>query len=129
VPSGKEKGNERAESRVEIRRKNGTLLRAHDFSSDDGEHGYRLDGGQWTLDSEFFVFRMRNSGGHSPMYAPVVFWSLTDNHFYQLSDDYTGDDTFSVSPTDEIYVSTWPGMKPATVSLRHPKAGDVTILR
>jgi hypothetical protein len=43
VPSGNEKGYERAESRVEIRRKDGTLLCTRDFSSEDGEHGYGVD--------------------------------------------------------------------------------------
>jgi hypothetical protein len=129
IPSGKEKGNERAESEVQIRRKDGTMLGAHDFSSEDGEHGYGVDQAQWTTDSEFFVFGMSNSGGHMPMYHPVVFWSRKDSRFYQLRNEYTGDETFSVSPADEVQVSTWPGMKPTTVSLRNSKAGDVVALR
>jgi hypothetical protein len=75
IPNGKEKGGEKDESRVEIRRRKGGRLRAHDFSSDDGSHGYGVDGAQWTADSQFFVFRMRSSGGHSPMWAPGVYWS------------------------------------------------------
>ena len=63
------------------------------------------------------------------MYHPVVFWSRKASSFYQLSNDYSGDEAFSMSPSDEMQVSTWPGMKPATVSLRNPKAGDVVALR
>ena len=116
LASGKEKGSEQAESRVEIHDRKGTVLCVHDFSSPDGEHGYGADTVQWTPDSEFFVFRMRNSGGHMPMYAPLVFWSRSRNHFYQL-DDYTADQTFSVTSSSKIVVDTWPDLKPATVSL------------
>jgi hypothetical protein len=70
VPDGKEAGNERAEDRIEIVGPKCEVMSSHEFSSDDGEHGYGLDGGQWTMDSRFFVFRLRNSGGHSPMNAP-----------------------------------------------------------
>src|SRR6266852_1571309 len=41
-------GNYANESRVEIRRLKGSLLRSHDFSSDDGTHGYGVDGVQCT---------------------------------------------------------------------------------
>src|SRR5450759_4584618 len=116
LASGKEKGFEKAESRVEIRGKNGAVLCSHDFSSPDGEHGYGVDGAQWTADSQFFVFRMRSAGGHNPMYAPLVVWSRSRNHFYHL-DDYTGDQTFSVTSPDVVSVDTWPIMKPATISL------------
>jgi hypothetical protein len=87
----------------------------HDFSSADGQHGYGVDGAQWTPDSQFFVCRMSNSGGHSPMYAPVVFWSRKRNRFYQLN-AYTADRTFSITTPDTVNVDTWPGLNPATVS-------------
>ena len=127
-PTGKEKGAEEYESRVEIHRKGGTLLGAHDFSSSDGEHGYGVDVARWTPDLQFFVFRMRNSGGHSPMFAPVVFWSRRANHFYQLN-DYTADEIFSVTSPDEVSVSTWPEMKPVTISLKELGQSDVTTLQ
>ena len=55
-----------AESRVEIQDAKRTALCAHDFSSPDGQHGYGVDAAEWTLDSQFVVFRLRNSGGHMP---------------------------------------------------------------
>jgi hypothetical protein len=116
LASGKEKGSEEAESRVEIRDRGGAVLCVHDFSSSDGEHGYGVDAADWTPDSQFFVLRMRNSGGHMPLYAPVVFWSRSRNHFYQL-DDYAADQIFSITSPAKVSVETWPNMKSATVSL------------
>lgn len=128
LASGKEKGSEQAESRVEVRNAQGAVLCVHDFSSPDGEHGYGVQTAQWTPDSQFFVFRMRNSGGHMPMYAPVVFWSKNANHFYQL-DDYTADQTFSVTSPARIALDTWPDLKPATVSLKDLGGLKTTQLR
>jgi hypothetical protein len=105
------------ENRVEIQDAKRTVLCVHDFSSPDGEHGYGVDAAEWTSDSQFVVFRLRSSGGHMPMYAPVVFWSRSTNHFYQL-DNYTADQSFSVTSPAKIAVETWPELAPATVSLR-----------
>lgn len=104
------------ESRVSIFDSNGKRLRTQNSSSPDGEHGYGADGAQWTPDSQFFVFRLRSSGGHSPMYAPLVFWSRSTKRFYQAN-HYTADQTFSVGAPDEVSVSTWPDMKPVTLNL------------
>ncbi len=128
LASGKEKGSREAESRVEIRNGKGVVLCSHDFSSADGEHGYGVDTAQWTPDSRFFIFRLRNSGGHMPMYAPAVFWSKSKNHFYQL-DDYTADQTFSVASPARITVDTWPDLKVATVSLTDLDKVKTTQLR
>ena len=122
------RGLEKYESRISILRSGGVQLSMHDFSSEDGEHGYGVDGAQWTPDSQYFVSQMRNSGGHSPMYAPVVFWSRKTNHFYQLN-DYTADLMFSVAAPDEVHVNSWPSLEPATVPLGAVKEGQVTELR
>ena len=81
VPVDKQTGFEEYESRISILLGGSRQLSVHDFSSADGEHGYGVDVAQWTPDSQFFVCRMRNSGGHSPMYAPVVFWSRRTKRF------------------------------------------------
>lgn len=114
--SGREKGSEEMESGVEIRDASGGVLGVHDFSSADGEHGFGVDKAQWTPDGQFFVFRMRNSGGHSPMYAPVMFWSRSANHFYELK-NYTADQEFSVTTPDNVTLATWPNMESVTLSL------------
>lgn len=128
IPVDKHEGFEELESSVEMRSKAGARLRKHDFSSPDGEHGSGVDGAAWTPDSQFFVFRLRNSGGHSPMYAPVVFWSRRRNRFYQLN-DYTADMTFSVAAPDRVRADTWPDLKPATVSLHALQDREVSGLR
>ena len=115
------------ESRVEIRTHNDQIC-VHDFSSSDGEHGYGIDSAEWTSDSQYFVFRLRSSGGHSPMFAPIAFWSRKENRFYTLK-NYTGDTTFFVVAPDQIKANTWPGLLPASVSLRSLKKDDVAVLR
>ena len=122
IPSGKEKGNEKAESTVRVQSAEGKQSFTYDFSSDDGEHGYGVNSAQWTADSNFFVLTMSSSGGHSPMFAPVVFWSKTDNTFYSLP-QYTASYVFELRG-DSIRLSTWPGMQPATVALRDLKPDE-----
>jgi hypothetical protein len=62
------------------------------------------------------------------MYKPVVFWSRRTNRFYQLN-DYTADETFSVTSPAKIAVATWPDLKPATVSLADVNGMKTTQLR
>ena len=107
VPADKEKGFEEYESRILILRSGGAQISMHDFSSEDGEHGYGVVGARWTPDSQYFVCRMRNSGGHSPMYDPVVFWSRKKNHFDQLK-AYTADRPFRIAAPDKVFVESWP---------------------
>jgi hypothetical protein len=127
VPVDKKKGFEERESRISIVRPGGAPIGVHDFSSEDGEHGYGVIGAQWTPDSQFFVCRMSNSGGHSPLYVPVVFWSRRARHFYQLK-AYTADRIFTIASPDKILVVSWPDLQPVTVSLSSVKESDVTEL-
>jgi hypothetical protein len=128
TPADKKRGFEKYESRISILRSGGVQVSLHDFSSEDGEHGYGVDGAQWTPDSRYFVCRMRNSGGHSPMYAPVVFWSRKTDHFYQLN-AYTAYRIFSIAAPDKVNADSWPGLQPATISLVGVKKDQVTELR
>lgn len=116
------------ESVVTIRDSRGTTLQEHDFTSPDGEHGYDVDGMKWTPDSQYCVFRLRSSGGHSPMFAPIIFWSRKTTSFYSLN-DYTADQIFTVRAPAKVKASTWPGMRPATIILSELKAADVTELK
>lgn len=115
------------ESQISILARDGSQIRAYDFSSVDGDHGYGVDGAHWTPDSQYFVVRMRSSGGHSPLFAPIVFWSRKANQFYSLK-GYTGDITFVVLAPDRVRASTWPDMRDATVSLHGLKSTDITEL-
>lgn len=111
------------ESRIAIQRSDGTPLGQHDFSSADGQQGYVADGAQWTPDSRFLVIRMRSSGGHIPNYALVVYWSRKTRRFYHMP-NYTADQIFSVTAPDKVDVSTWPDLKPATISLHSVRESD-----
>jgi hypothetical protein len=112
-----------AESRISIQRTDGAALGQHDFSSADGQKGYVADGAQWTPDSRFLVIRMRSSGGHIPNYALVVYWSRKTRRFYHMP-NYTADQIFSVAAPDKVDVSTWPELKPATISLHSVSESD-----
>ncbi len=60
-----------AESSVEIRAVGGKSICQRDFGSPGGDHGKRVVEGAWTPDSQFFVWSMENSGGHSPWNWPT----------------------------------------------------------
>ena len=111
------------ESRISIQRTDGGPLGQHDFSSADGQQGYVADGAQWTPDSRFLVIRMRSSGGHIPNYELVIYWSRKTRRFYHLP-NYTAVQIFSVAAPDKVDVSTWPDLKPATISLHSVSESD-----
>ncbi|HXG68846.1 MAG TPA: hypothetical protein VNO70_27355 [Blastocatellia bacterium] len=83
IPVGK-KGFESQESRIEIRKSDGTLIRWKSFASEDGEHGRGVEHGEWTADGEFFVFNTQSSGGHQPWNWAIYFYSRQKNRFYSL---------------------------------------------
>lgn len=128
APADKKAGIEGRESRILILRSGGNQISMQDFSSQDGEHGYGVVGAQWTPDSQYFVCRMTNSGGHSPVYVPLVFWNRKTNHFYQLK-AYTAGRVFSIVSPDRVNVESWPDLQPAVVSLSRLREGQVTELR
>jgi hypothetical protein len=67
---GKEAGLGNYDSRVELRTKEGSLC-SKDYSSNDSEHGYAVAKAAWTADSQFFVYSLQSSGGHSLWHTPV----------------------------------------------------------
>src|SRR5262249_23644314 len=54
------------ESRVVIRASNSDTLTSKDYSSPRGANGYYVVNAKWSPDSQFFVYSMSSSGGHSP---------------------------------------------------------------
>ena len=105
-------GPTQSESRIKIA---GSQNAERDFASQDGGHGYVVDRAHWTADSQFFVVRLQSSGGHSPMLAPVAFWSRKTNRFYGLP-EYTAARTFTLRGS-MLTLETWPELKPARVTL------------
>ena len=74
------------ESRVELRTEEGRVLAKRDYTSEDGEHGYGVTKATWTPDSQFFVYSLESSGGHSAWHAPVQFFSREHDKVVGLDD-------------------------------------------
>jgi hypothetical protein len=58
------------ESRVVIRSAAGATLTSKDHSSPRGMNGYYVVRAKWSPDSQFFVYSLSSSGGHSPCRFP-----------------------------------------------------------
>ncbi len=72
-------GGGKNESSLEIKSSSGVGLAGKSYASADGNHGWVIDHGEWTPDSRFFVFSMRNSGGHQSWHSPIEFFSRNAN--------------------------------------------------
>ena len=83
------------ESRVVIRGPDANLLTSKDYSSPRGEDGYYVVNGRWSPDSQFFVYSMSSSGGHSPWSFPIWVYSREKNLFASFSDMIGGAPTVS----------------------------------
>lgn len=68
---------------------NSALLYRKDFSSSDCEHGDVIVRGEWSPDSQFFIFNVESTGGHQPGHRPVYFYSRRKNKLFSL-ENYTG---------------------------------------
>jgi hypothetical protein len=99
------------ESRVVIRNSKGDTLTSKDYSSPRGTNGYYVDRAKWSPDSQFFVFSLLSSGGHSPWSHPMGVYSRAKNRFAKFSDmigdkpTLSGDFSFSGSHT--VTATTW----------------------
>jgi hypothetical protein len=60
------------ESRVVIRTNKGDTLTSKDYSSPRGANGYYVFNAKWSPYSQFFVYSMSSSGGHSPWSFPMM---------------------------------------------------------
>jgi hypothetical protein len=63
------------ESRVVIRTTKGDTSTSKDYSSSRGANGYYVYQAKWLPDSQFFVFSIASSGGHSPWSYPMMVYS------------------------------------------------------
>jgi len=77
------------ENRLGIRKRDGALFYWKDFSSSDCEHGDNIVRGEWSSNSQFFVFNVESTGGHQPGHRPVFFYSRSENKLYRL-ENYIG---------------------------------------
>ena len=74
------------ESRVVIRGEEAKLITSMDYSSPRGANGYYVVRAKWSPDSQFFVYSMISSGGHSPWQFPTWVFSREKGRIVSLSD-------------------------------------------
>ena len=108
------------ESHVSLRSKTGKLLADTDYSSEDGEHGYGVTKAMWTPDSQFFIYSLESSGGHSAWHSPVQFYSRRQRKIQSLDDalnDAILNPQFVVGYPDKVTVELYFTKRKVTVSL------------
>jgi hypothetical protein len=99
------------ESRVVIRTSKGDTVTSKDYSSPRGTNGYYVVNAKWSPDSQFFVYSMASSGGHSPWSFPMMVYSRQNKRIVEFSDMIEGKPTISadfhlVGP-HTLVASTW----------------------
>jgi hypothetical protein len=99
------------ESRVVIRTKQGDTLTSKDYSSPRGANGYYVVNAKWSPDSQFFVYSMASSGGHSPWSFPLMVYGRRKNAIAKFSDMIHGNPTlsgdFSFTAPHTLIATTW----------------------
>jgi len=99
------------ESRVVIRSSAGDTLTSKDHSSPRGMNGYYVYRAKWSPDSQFFVYSLVSSGGHSPWSFPIMVFGRRNSEIAKLSDMIDGKPTlsgeFSFSAPHTLTATTW----------------------
>jgi hypothetical protein len=99
------------ESRIVMRGPNATLLTSKDYSSPRGTNGYYVVRAKWSPDSQFFVYSMSSSGGHSPWSFPTWVYSRQKNLIISFSEMIGGSptvsDDFSFTGPHTMTAFTW----------------------
>ena len=73
------------------------MLNSKSFASPRGTEGYYVATAQWSPDSQFFVFNLTSSGGHSPWFPPIWVFSREQNRFVSFSDMIEGKPTLAAA--------------------------------
>jgi hypothetical protein len=99
------------ESRIVIRSSTGDTVTSKDHSSPRGANGYYVYTAQWSPDSQFFVYSLTSSGGHSPWSFPIMVYSRKRSEITNFSDLIDGKPTlsgeFSFSGPHIVTATTW----------------------
>jgi len=99
------------ESRVVIRSVAGDTLNSFNHSSPRGMNGDYVDTAQWSPDSQFFVYSLVSSRGHSPWSHPTMVYSVQRNRFGHLSEMINGrpilSEKFQFSDQHMLTATTW----------------------
>jgi hypothetical protein len=83
------------ESRVVIRSSAGDTLTSRDHSSPRGANGYYVVSAKWSPDSQFFIYSLTSSGGHSPWSFPIMVYGRKSGRIAEFSDMIDGKPTLS----------------------------------
>jgi len=115
------------ESRVVIRSSAGDTLASQDYSSSRGMNGHYVYQAKWSPDSNYFVFSMISSGGHSPWSFPIWAYGRKENQFVRLSDMMNGAPTlsgdFQFTGPHTVAASTW--KEPGAIEVKVPVSVDL----
>jgi hypothetical protein len=115
------------ESRVVIRSSTGSTVLSKDYSSPRGMNGYYVVQAKWSPDSQFFVYSLSSSGGHSPWSFPIWVYGRKANRFASFSDMIKGNPTVSADFTfagpHTLTASTW--KKPGEFENKVPVTVDL----
>jgi hypothetical protein len=99
------------ESRIVVRNNKGDTLASKDYASPRGFNGYYVVNAKWSPDSQFLVYSMSSSGGHSPWQFPMSVYSREKNSFASFSDMINGNPTtaadFKFAGPHTVVASTW----------------------
>jgi hypothetical protein len=99
------------ESRIVVRTREGKLLYSRDYSSPRGANGYYVFAAKWSPDSQFFVYSMSASGGHSPWSFPIWVYSRQKNLIADFSamigNNPTVSGNFKFTGPHTISATTW----------------------
>jgi hypothetical protein len=99
------------ESRAVIRSNAGDTLTSKDHSSPRGANGYYVVSAKWSPDSQFFVYSLTSSGGHSPWSFPIMVYGRKSSRIAEFSDMIDGKPTLSgdfyFSGPHTVAATTW----------------------
>jgi hypothetical protein len=99
------------ESRVVIRSSAGDTITSMDHSSPRGMNGYYVYRAKWSPDSQFFVYSLVSSGGHSPWSFPIMVFDRKSAAIAKFSDMLGGKPTlsgdFNFSAPHTLNATTW----------------------
>jgi hypothetical protein len=99
------------ESRVVIRSIGGDTVASKDHSSPRGANGYYVYRAKWSPNSQYFVYSMVSSGGHSPWQFPTMVYGRKQDRIVGLSDMINGNPAvsgeFKFTGPHTLLATTW----------------------
>jgi hypothetical protein len=117
------------ESRVVVRSSSGVTVTSLDHSSPRGMNGYHVYRAKWSPDSQFFVYSLTSSGGHSPWSFPIMVFGRKSSQIVKFSEMIGGKPTlsgdFSFSGPHTLTATTW--KQPASAGDKDLEKVPVTV--